>query len=355
MPAMALQTPLFTAVSSSTRQLLLLLRCISFADKAHIRISPEGLRITNEESSVMEAFVFLEKSLFTSYTYNQPAASSSQDDPPDQPHFQISFTALLETLNILALSDPAATKRPEQDAFASHRLARHSGLNAFTAHTSGICTITYAGEGHPLSIHMSESGVTTTCDLTTYEPYSSEEIPFARDAVVLKTIMRSSALLDATTELANLSPAILTLTAEDATSSLSLSATGSLGSATVNLTTSTPSDIPLLETFTCSASKTTASYKFSLLKAAQRAMAAATKVSLRLDDEGVLNLQFLVEVDAPAGGVGHTFVEYRLVPILESEAEGDEHGGASDDSEDDLRVEAKKVHFDGLAYKARVR
>jgi cell cycle checkpoint protein len=60
-------------------------------------------------------------------------------------------------------------------------------------------------------------------------------------------------------------------------------------------------------------------------------MQAATKVSLRLDIEGVLNLQFLVEVDAGYGGQagGHVFVEFRVVPLVEGEAEG--NGGGSED------------------------
>jgi cell cycle checkpoint protein len=330
---MALDSNLFTAVSSSARQLLQLLRCISFTDKAHVRIAQEGLRITTEDGSVMEAFVFIEKSLFTNYTYNQFLPASSQDDPPDSPHFQVSLASLLETLNIFTLSDPNAVKRSDNsDPYAAHRLSRHAGIDAFTSHTAGICTLSYAGEGNPLSIHMTETGVTTTCDLTTYDPISNEEIPFARDAIALKAIMRSTSLLDAINELSPLNPATITITATASTSSqsiLSLSAAGSLGSATVDFSTSTPSDTPILETYTCHR-KTSASYTFSLLKAAQRAMATATKVSLRIDEEGVLNLQFLIDVEAVGGGQGHTFVEFRVVPLVEGE-----DGTVADESDED--------------------
>lgn len=46
--------PIFTAVSSSVRQLYLLLRCIGFAEKANVQITEEGLRFSVEETSVME-------------------------------------------------------------------------------------------------------------------------------------------------------------------------------------------------------------------------------------------------------------------------------------------------------------
>lgn len=59
-------------------------------------------------------------------------------------------------------------------------------------------------------------------------------------------------------------------------------------------------------------------------------MATATKVSLRIDEEGVLNMQFLIDVEAVGGGVGHTFVEFRIVPLVE-----DEEGAEGDESEDE--------------------
>jgi hypothetical protein len=40
------------------------------------------------------------------------------------------------------------------------------------------CEIT--GLGSPFSIILEESGVTTTCNLNTYEPEDPEEIPFKR-------------------------------------------------------------------------------------------------------------------------------------------------------------------------------
>jgi hypothetical protein len=46
--------PILTAVSSSARQLYILLRCVNFAEKAHVQISDEGLKFSVDEASVME-------------------------------------------------------------------------------------------------------------------------------------------------------------------------------------------------------------------------------------------------------------------------------------------------------------
>lgn len=269
----------------------------------------------------MEAFVHLSKNLFTSYTYRPPPSSSHEDDPSLPPLFEFNLESLIETLNIFTLTDPATSKR-DYDPFTSHRLARHANLPVLAI--TGICTFTYVGEGSPLSIHMSDNGVTTTCDLTTYEAESLEEIPFARDRLLLKTILRAPALLEAITELGAMSPAELIITANPQTrnagsATVSFSAVGALGDATVEFNAGTTTENPILETFHCSA-RTSASFKFGLIKAAQRAMAVANKVSLRLDEDGVLSLQFLIEVDTGGGAEdGVAFVDFRVVPLVEEE------------------------------------
>jgi len=48
------EPPILTAVSSSARQLYLLLRCIAFANKAHVQISDIGMKLAVDEASVME-------------------------------------------------------------------------------------------------------------------------------------------------------------------------------------------------------------------------------------------------------------------------------------------------------------
>jgi cell cycle checkpoint protein len=46
--------PILTAVSSSARQLYLLLRCVAFSSKAHVQVSEEGLKFSVDDASAME-------------------------------------------------------------------------------------------------------------------------------------------------------------------------------------------------------------------------------------------------------------------------------------------------------------
>lgn len=272
--------------------------------------------------------MFLSKSLFTTYNFQDPEVNPHDlpEDATPPPSFQISLPAFLETLQIFTLGDSTSFKQaqdPYDNAFTAHRLNRHANLPFYTSAmgSSGLCRISYQSRGSPLSIDLSESGVSTTCDLTTYESASTEDIPFDRDAVSLKTIMRSAHLADAISELASANPTTLSLLASPNVPYLSLSATGPLGSATVEF----DKDPQLLETFQC-ATKFSTSYSFPHIKAAYRAMASATKVSVRTDAQGVLSLQFLIEVETAAQAEGReavAFVDFRIVPLVDGEAEND--------------------------------
>jgi cell cycle checkpoint protein len=208
-----------------------------------------------------------------------------------------------------------------------------------------LCRISYARDGAPLSIILTEASIRTTCDLSTYEPEYSEEIPFDRRSVVLKTIMRGSWLHDALSELSSTSPEKLTMYAKEVRGKpfFALSAIGTLGSARVEFNNQPQSirtqlggedeQTNLLETFQLSdpSDILRSSYKFALIQKAARAMSVAKKVSIRMDTQGVLSLQFMVEVEAAGGAATvasekFSFVDFVIVPMIEDE--DDEAEGA---------------------------
>ncbi|KAF1954660.1 Rad1-domain-containing protein [Byssothecium circinans] len=359
------ELPTLTAVSSSARQLYLLLRCINFADKAHVQISEEGLKFSVDEASVMEGSAFLAKDLFTTYTFRAPPEPSphpqdsddenAQDPAATLPTFQISLPSLLETLQIFGLTDPAPSSRPPW----SRAEATSTAFSNNVLGMNNLCRILYTSLGGPLSIILTESTIRTSCDLTCYEAAFNEEIPFDRDYLALKTIMRGGWLGDAVQELSSTSPEKLTLWARMKARKpyFALSSSGTLGSARVEFndnnnnnnnsrpsvhtnpsdTAADPSQPPtsLLETFLLrTSSPLKASYKFSLIQRATRAMSAASKVSIRVDEQGVLSLQFMIEVEGGGGKV--SFIDFRFVPLVEDEDEDDEEGDGEGDVDVDV-------------------
>jgi cell cycle checkpoint protein len=225
---------------------------------------------------------------------------------------------------------------------------------------NNLCRITYDSPGAPLSVILTEASIRTSCDLTTYEPEYTDEIPFDRQSLAFKTIMRGSWLYDAILELSSTAPEKLTMYAKTVRGKpfFALSSSGTLGSARVEFNNQLPrpsfrataaathdanaAPAGLLETFQLSDPHAVLkqTYKYSLIHKAARAMSVATKVSVRVDTQGVLSMQFMVEVEPAVGGGGGTsqvsFVDFRFVPLVEDEEEeeGDGDGDGGDEGED---------------------
>lgn len=381
--------PLFTGVSNNAHHLYTLLSCIGFAPKATVQITPEGLRFSAEEARVIQGLAFLDKSLFTSYTLNVSTGHENQEtndqdgsDDVEYPHFVVSLSALLETLKIFGindLSEPNGTR----DTSLPQTNPASSAFNAPALLMDRSCTLQYTQHGAPLSITITEAGVQTTCELVTYEPEDYEaDIPLQRDAIIMKIIMRSAWLHNAIAELDSSTPPILKMSASAKREPyFSLSGTGGpfsessvefsidqhneiVGGATQTAQPSQTHKVladdgssraratrtklapTVTETFLVSppssmGDRIRQNYRFALIRKATRAMAVANKVSIRGDRQGVLSLQFMIELDdqssAPgrsvgAGVKGHVgpvcFVDFRFVPLLDEEdAEVDDvHG-----------------------------
>ena len=350
----------FSAVSTSVRQLYVLLRCISFGAKAEVQITSNGIRFSVEEARVVQGLTFLDKSLFTSYNFN------SEDESTQLPRFEISLSALLETLQIFGVSEATSSSRNAGGGFSS------SYTNAFTAPSlalGGTCRIYYAQVGSPLSITIQEGAVTTTCEINTYEVRGDADdegsIPLDRNSMCLKVIMRSIWLHDAIAELSGTNPEVVVINASER--SLPYFALegegGPFGDATIDYlpeskTEPTPSVARpkkqpfVTETFTVAApaglhGRIKQRYKFDLIKKAGRAMSLASKVSIRQDMQGVLSLQFMIELggtsngtrdstiggaDGPGGKV--YFVDFRFVPLLDGDDEN-EYESEEDEEEED--------------------
>ncbi|KAL4913396.1 repair protein Rad1/Rec1/Rad17-domain-containing protein [Aspergillus aurantiobrunneus] len=375
--------PIFTAVSSNAHQLYTLLHCINFSQNAIVQITPDGIRFSVEEGRVVQGLAFLDKALFTTYAFNPPTTLNNEDEMEDTepdgsnyPCFVVSLTAMLETLKIFGVGESSATSASRA---ASVQPSTISASGAFTAPAlllNRSCTFQYLNHGSPLSITLAETGVKTVCELTTYEPDEGElEIPFQRDGIVMKIIMRSAWLHNAITELGATNPRILKISASakqepfftlfGAGGPFSESAVEfSIGQDGQNSGTQLDTHRKVLtndgtsrsratraklaptvtETFLVSppssmGSRLKQDFRFAYIQKASRAMAVANKVSIRGDRQGVLSLQFMIDFDnagsitisngirsaRDAPGSTVSFVDFRFVPLLGE----DEIGGAA--------------------------
>jgi cell cycle checkpoint protein len=240
--------------------------------------------------------------------------------------------ALLETLQIFGATDNFSRfSKSDVDYTTNIRPNRSNAFSNQVLGMSGICRLSYPRFGAPFGIILEEAGVTTSCNLNTYESESPEEIPFNRDKLEVKIILQSRYLFDAISEISSVTNSLpttssrLTIMASPNSPFLSLYATGPLGSCSVEFAKSRE----LLETFTV-ARKWTQSYKLEMVKVACEAMRLASKVSFRSDQQGVLSLQFMVEID----GGGVSFVEFRFVPFLQGEDDSQSEQAEDEEDED---------------------
>ena len=267
----------------------------------------------------------IDKTLFSSYVF-QPASSGqdgeSDDEQPPLPSFQINLGFLLETLQILGSMDVAKKSEPERGTILSYNRGGAAPFSDRALGLPGTCTLTYAEEGAPLSITIEEFGVKTTANLVTYLPEIPEDIPFDRGDLAFKIIMQPRSLLDALADLATMAPEKLLIEVSDTSPYLTLSTKGGdYGSSSYDFSKGRH----LLETHVVH-ERWVQSFKYDFIKAASEAMRIGNKVSFRGDRQGVLSLQFMVEVE----GAGSSFLDFKFVPFTGYDGEDEEEGDAAD-------------------------
>lgn len=268
----------------------------------------------------------MDKSLFSSYAFHQSevsedVGSSQQSEGPPLPTFQINLAFLLETLQILGSMDVAKKLEPERGTILSYR-GPQGPFSDRALGLPGTCTLTYEEDGSPLSITIEESGVKTTANLVTYLPEIPDEIPFDRSDLAFKIITQPRSLLDALADLATMGPEKLAIEVSSEPPYLAFYGKG--GDYGVSLYDFSQAR-DLLESIVVHKPWHQA-FKYDLVKAASEAMRIGNKASLRGDGQGVLSMQFMVEVD----GAESSFLDFRFVPFAASDGDDGSEGGDED-------------------------
>ncbi|TFK34832.1 Rad1/Rec1/Rad17 [Crucibulum laeve] len=362
------QPPVLTASVHDVRYFAALLRGVNFVNRATVTVTSRGLTITVEEARTLLGTAFIFADIFDEYAYHSespPAEQSSQlsqdgDDEQepevvDNAAFEIPLNTLIECLNIFGTAGPVSTNN-SGDKFKKWRRAedgsddddgddngRRGGrrgvsgggggpLDAYFGGGSEKRTgmrMSYAGSGYPLTLLIAEdaSGPTTTCEITTYEPEPHLELEFDNTRMVLKIILKSSWLREALSELdpscekltfiGNPPPTAGTAARQKQRNlsepMLRIQAAGTFGSTEMDY----PNDRDVLETFECTQT-VSFSYRFGHISRTLRALQSSTKTSLRIDEEGLLSLQFLMPSPKPKSATGETtdaFIEFRCLAL----------------------------------------
>ncbi|XP_019908564.1 cell cycle checkpoint protein RAD1 isoform X1 [Esox lucius] len=256
----------------NVRNLSNILKAITFKDHAIFNATPNGLKVTVEDSKCLQANAFIQAEIFQEFTIKE-----------DSVGFQINLTVLLDCLTIFGGSTVA-----------------------------GVTTalrMCYNGYGYPLTLFLEEGGVVTVCKINTQEPEEPIDFEFCSTNVTNKVILQSESLKEAFSEL-DMTSEVLQITMSPSQPYFRLSTFGNSGNAHYDY----PKDSDMMELFQCSKTQTN---RMSLLKPSTKALALSCKVSVRTDSRGFLSLQYLVRNDD--GQI--CFVEYYCCPDEEAEEE----------------------------------
>ncbi|KAF7294675.1 hypothetical protein MIND_01004500 [Mycena indigotica] len=359
------QPPVLKASVHDLRYFSTLLRGVNFVNRATVTITQTGFVVVVEEARTLLATAYIFSEIFDEYTYNsdstEQTVAHSQGSDGDESQkleenaaFEISLNTLIECLNIFGTAGNNSTAKQgrftqwkqdggsddevdaDEDDNARGKDRRRSTAKGIDQYFGGSgkgtgMRMSYPGSGYPLTLLIMEdsAGPTTTCELTTYEAEPHLELPFVAERTVLKIILKSSWLRDALSEIdsscekltfignpppdtavngrqrAPLRTSIAPL--------LRIQASGTFGSTEMEY----PNDREVLESFEC-IQPVRFSYRVAHINRTLRALQSSSKTSLRIDDEGLLSLQFLMPAPRKPNkpdGSSDGFIEFRCLPL----------------------------------------
>ncbi|EKM55985.1 uncharacterized protein PHACADRAFT_209489 [Phanerochaete carnosa HHB-10118-sp] len=343
---------LLYATISDVRYFAALLRGVNFSGRATVTMTKAGMIVAVEDARTLlgSAYVFAE--CFDQFVYTPAStsrASTQQTQDPGKGNntdtntaFEIPLSTLVECLNIFGTATTKDTEKKtrrwrrigedsdddhQQEGNSHHRQREAPASNGRIDHHFGNTKLTgvrisYAGAGHPLEFVIVDpsDGATATVELTTFDAEPQLALPFDSDKTVLKVILKSSWLRDALSELDPSCDKLTIMgnppqqqgrTQRGAQRRLRLRAVGTFGSTEMDY----PNDREVLETCECE-NAVSFSYSFKHISKALKALQSSSKTSLRIDEDGLLSLQFLMPAPkVRANGAGDAFIEFRCLAL----------------------------------------
>ncbi|PCH38411.1 Rad1-domain-containing protein [Wolfiporia cocos MD-104 SS10] len=344
------------------RYFTVLLRGLSFSDRASLLVNSSGISVTVEHSRTLLATAIIFRPLFNEFEYNpepesnppSPSPSGAEEEAEEERStgFDIPLNIFIDCLNIFGTAGGSTIPAPSRklrwkppntdensDTEGNNQGPSNGGSNAqakkdsangridqyFASEKGTGMRLAYAGQGYPLTLLIAEkaNGPTAKCQITTFEPGEQLILDFDESPTIMKIILKSSWLRDALSELESLSCDKLTIIGNpppppgraarlSAPPRLRLQATGPLGSTEIDY----PNDSEVLETCEC-AGQVRFSYRFKLVTCAQRALQSSTKTSLRINEDGMLHLQLMLPAPRARSSDMSAFVEFRCLPLDE--------------------------------------
>lgn len=257
---------------------------------ASVYMKANGLKMTVEDAKTFQANAFLDHNIFNEFTYT----------PEDDVGLNLQLPSILDVLNLFgAQKDSTMTV---QGPSTESSIFSTSPLTSLVLH--------YGKYGDPFTLWLEEEGLVTRAELPTRDLEETLMFDFTKPNLNTKVVLQAEPLKELFNEI-DLTGEYLEINVNADRNSFGFTTFGSSG----DVATEVPSDSAMVHSFEC---KKTAKAKFPMhmIKYALKSIHMASKVSLRMDKQQILCLQYLIQFES-----GQCFLEYFFTPQIESEVE----------------------------------
>ena len=268
----------FEAEITDPKKLIPMLKAIQIKKTTVMAITCRGLKLTCEDpSKSLQATSFIDRSLFIRY-------HMSSEETPATVCFRLS-----DLLNVLSILGSSQTT----DRFSDQTLH-----------------IYYNSQSDNLILRLRDNTFETKAKIKTY---SSDELMLFQTNFCNKIILNSEPIADFWKS-ADLTSDYIQISVYGRSPYLQWTTESPRAKVNYNI----HRDSTEVEQYIHSIDVSN-KYKMSLMKCSLKALSHTSKLSVRTDEEGLLSLQFMIDLDQPE--IEHCFVEYFIVPEADNQTD----------------------------------
>ncbi|XP_058116679.1 cell cycle checkpoint protein RAD1 [Anopheles ziemanni] len=274
----------FQAVLNNFSMLYNVLKAVSFADNAMVYLSNDGIQVTVEDAKSIQASAYITRACFSEFKLNPRGNAQAMDGGSNELNipFGLNLKVFTDCLSMFISGDYNSSLKMLQK-----------------------------GSGAPLIVILEQNGddnLITECSVRTMDPFDCMELDVDDEQqIVSKINIKGMDFFLLLSEMDRNCDDIEIIISPDAPH-LKFQTFGELHSeACVEITNSSD----MLVTFNCTEASRNR-YKFQHLKLAMRTLALSSKVALRTNNEGLLELQVMIDNNDSS----HIFVKYFILPLV---------------------------------------
>ncbi|MFH4976160.1 hypothetical protein AB6A40_002869 [Gnathostoma spinigerum] len=246
------------------KELHSVIKALMFRETGVIDVSENGLRVVVDDQNCFQAIAYVKNELFLDYVLRQSSVT-----------FRVPLNIISECLNMFGSSNTVMLK------------------------------LIYDGHGSPLKLMVEKDGVVVKCLVRTLNPDVILDFDFDTLNLSAKIIMKPLKLRETFQDLDTTCSAVKLMIKQHV---FSIATIGDYGEVQVDF----PQHSEQIEKMECS-SEATHHYRYNLLKRMIPSLGLCSKVSLRIDQRGILSMQFMIETSDNH----NIFIEFFCVPDVE--------------------------------------